>query len=59
MLFNDSLERCTQNPDFLRHFYDLFLATSPEVAEKFQKHRYAAADASIETITFFVSLGLY
>jgi hemoglobin-like flavoprotein len=35
-LFNDSLERCTASPEFLDRFYDLFLASSREVAEKFR-----------------------
>jgi hemoglobin-like flavoprotein len=34
-LFHDSLRRCTASPNFLERFYELFLATSPEVAEKF------------------------
>ena len=34
-LFNDSLERCRQKPGFLDQFYDLFVASSGEVAEKF------------------------
>lgn len=33
-LFNDSLERCAQT-DFLDRFYTLFLASSPEVQQKF------------------------
>lgn len=35
-LFNDSLERCTSNPNFLRRFYEIFLSSSPEVAAKFK-----------------------
>ncbi len=35
-LFNDSLERCTRSPGFLDRFYDLFLAASEEIAEKFK-----------------------
>lgn len=35
-LFNDSLERCTSKPEFLYRFYDLFIASSPEIAEKFK-----------------------
>ena len=35
-LFNDSLERCSGRPDFLRHFYALFLASSEVVAKKFE-----------------------
>ena len=33
--FDDSLQRCNQNPAFLDHFYDIFLASSPKVKEKF------------------------
>ena len=35
-LFNDSLERCSRGPDFLRRFYTLFLASSDTVAKKFE-----------------------
>lgn len=37
-LFNDSLERCQGHHalDFLGRFYDLFMATSEEVREKFK-----------------------
>lgn len=35
-LFNDSLERCTSRPEFLDRFYEMFLNSSPEVAEKFK-----------------------
>lgn len=35
-LFNDSLERCTAQPEFLSRFYELFVASSPEIAEKFK-----------------------
>ena len=34
-IFNDSLERCRQRSDFLTRFYELFIASSPEVAQKF------------------------
>lgn len=33
--YEDSLERCTANPGFLERFYEIFLASSPKVAEKF------------------------
>ena len=36
-LFNDSLERCTSKPEFLHRFYALFLASSDEVAGKFER----------------------
>jgi hemoglobin-like flavoprotein len=35
-LFNDSIERCSCSPDFLRRFYTLFLASSDTVAKKFE-----------------------
>ena len=34
--FNDSIERCSCSPDFLRRFYTLFLASSDTVAKKFE-----------------------
>ena len=34
-LFNDSLGRCSRTPEFLDRFYELFLASSDEVAGKF------------------------
>ena len=36
-LFNDSIERCSCRPDFLRRFYMLFLASSDTVAKKFER----------------------
>ncbi len=36
-LLNDSFERCTARSRFLDRFYDLFLASSKEVAEKFSR----------------------
>lgn len=35
-LFNDSIERCSASPDFLARFYTLFLASSEDVAKKFE-----------------------
>ena len=36
-LFNDSLQRCTTRPGFLERFYEIFAASSEEVAEKFKR----------------------
>ena len=36
-LFNDSIERCSRRPDFLRRFYTLFVASSDTVARKFER----------------------
>ena len=35
--FSASLGRCHATPGFINRFYDLFVASSPEVAEKFRK----------------------
>jgi len=35
-LFNDSIERCSREPEFLRRFYAHFLASSDTVAKKFE-----------------------
>jgi len=34
-LFDDSLQRCNAHPRFLDRFYEIFLESSPAVAEKF------------------------
>lgn len=34
--FNDSLTRCTSTPRFLERFYELFLASSEAIREKFR-----------------------
>ena len=36
-LYNDSLERCSAHRDFLDRFYEIFTASSAEVAEKFER----------------------
>ena len=33
--FTESLSRCLVTPGFLDHFYELFMAASPEISEKF------------------------
>ncbi len=35
--FDESLRRCDQRPGFLDRFYERFLASSPQVREKFAK----------------------
>ncbi len=35
-LFNESLNRCNRRPGLLDRFYDHFIASSPEIAEKFK-----------------------
>ena len=36
-LFNDSIERCSCKPEFLRRFYTRFVASSDAVAKKFER----------------------
>ena len=40
-LFNSSLERCLRTPGFLDQFYELFIGSSDEVAEKFKHTDFA------------------
>jgi hemoglobin-like flavoprotein len=34
-IYQDSLDRCSANPHFFERFYEIFLAASPKIAEKF------------------------
>lgn len=34
--FRQSLERCRNDPGFMKRFYHLFMESSPEIAKKFQ-----------------------
>lgn len=55
-LFNDSLEECLSDPQFLSRFYELFLATSPDVREKFVntdfRHQTRVLKASLMLLLF-------
>lgn len=55
-LFNDSLEECLSDPGFLPRFYEIFLATSPEVREKFAntdfRHQTRVLKASLMLLLF-------
>ena len=35
-LFNNSLETCLSQPNFLKRFYEIFVGESPEVQDKFK-----------------------
>jgi hemoglobin-like flavoprotein len=52
--FDASLARCSANPAFIERFYDIFLASSPKVAEKFANTDFvrqkAALRASLDTM---------
>jgi hemoglobin-like flavoprotein len=40
-IYEESLERCSSNPRFLERFYEIFLACSPKIAEKFKNTDFA------------------
>ena len=40
-MFDESLHRCNSNPGFLDIFYEKFMASSPEVQQKFAKTDFA------------------
>jgi hemoglobin-like flavoprotein len=44
----DSLSRCVASPAFLDRFYELFMASSPEVAEKFASTDFARQKQVLE-----------
>jgi hypothetical protein len=59
--FAGSLERCTAKPDFEERFYEIFLASSPKIAEKFAttdfRKQKLALRASFHTMLQAVSDG--
>lgn len=50
--FHDSLERCGDSASFLGRFYEIFLASSPEIAKKF-------ADTDLKTQTRVLKTSFY
>lgn len=59
--YNDSLRRCSANPAFMDRFYEIFLATSPKVREKFAHTDFArqkeALRASLDAMFLAVKNG--
>ena len=57
--FHDSLGRCNANPVFLDRFYEIFLAASPKVREKFAQTDFTrqkeALRASLEAMFLAVN----
>ena len=53
-VFNDSLSRCQSNPDFMSQFYDLFLASSPLVKEKFATTDFQKQNRMLKASLFMV-----
>lgn len=55
-LFNDSLEHCTAKPDFLDHFYRMFIGSSPEVAQKFEHTDFKRQKMVLRTSLYMMML---
>jgi hemoglobin-like flavoprotein len=55
-LFNDSIERCSRSPDFLRRFYELFLASSDVVARKFEHTDFRKQTRLLKTSLYIMML---
>jgi hemoglobin-like flavoprotein len=55
-LFNDSLERCTAHAEFLDQFYQTFIASSPEVAEKFKHTDFRRQKILLRTSLYMMML---
>jgi hemoglobin-like flavoprotein len=55
-LFNDSLERCAASADFLDDFYRTFMASSPEVAAKFQRTDFKKQKVMLKTSFYMMML---
>ena len=52
-IFNDSLARCLRGGQFFQYFYELFLASSPEVRDKFRNTNFARQRRMLQT-SFYV-----
>lgn len=55
-LFNDSLERCAAHAGFLHRFYALFLASSGEVAGKFEHTDFRRQTRLLRTSLYIMML---
>ena len=53
-LFNDSLERCTSGRRFLDRFYELFVASSAEVAAKFANTDFRVQKAALKVSLYMI-----
>ena len=60
-VFNDSLERCLRDGQFFQRFYELFLAASPEVREKFRDTDFRKQRRMLQTAFYmlveYIALG--
>ncbi len=55
-MFNDSLERCKSTSGFLGRFYELFLASSEEVSEKFKHTDFRKQKRALMTSLYMMML---
>ncbi len=55
-IYQASLERCQGDLAFLQKFYDLFLATSPKVAEKFKGVDFLKQIRALKATLYMVAL---
>lgn len=53
--FNDSLERCLAKSDFLDRFYEIFLASSPEVRAKFAATDFAKQKRMLQASLYMIA----
>ena len=53
--FHDSLERCGSSDHFLRRFYEIFVASSPVVAEKFANTDFRSQTRALKT-SFYLAM---
>ena len=60
-LFNDSLARCLRGGQFFQRFYELFLASSPEVSDKFRSTDFRKQRRMLQTSFYmlveYIALG--
>ena len=60
-LFNDSLARCLRGAQFFQRFYEVFLASSPEVRDKFRSTDFRRQRRMLQTSFYmlveYVALG--
>jgi hemoglobin-like flavoprotein len=55
-LFNDSYQRCLRKPGYLDRFYEIFVASSPEVAEKFKHTDFRKQTAALKASLYILML---
>ena len=57
-VFSTSLARCLADPAFITRFYDLFVDTSPEAAEKFRNTNFERQRRAMGTSLYVIVLAL-